>query len=527
LTRPTTSLPDGLRWRRSGARATVVAATVAAVFAGAAASAQAKSVVVLEHAGAGNVPERTVASLGGTVERQLPLIDGFAADLPASAVAALRRSAGVRSVSPDRAFKLHDAGESGVAPGTSLAVARDTVRAGAVGAGGAGVDVAVIDSGVSPVPGLDAPGKIVNAPDLSPDARDAGKAHLDGFGHGTHLAGAIAGDDAASGFAGLAPSARIVNVKVADHNGQTSLAQILAGLDWIGRNGRRDGLNVRVVNIAFGSDAGGDFRSDPLALAVERVWQKGIVVVAAAGNGGPGSTALDSPAYDPFIVAVGAEDTAGTPDAADDFVAEFSSRGSASRAPDVVAPGVAIVSLRVPGALLDEQFPNARIGEGHFRGSGTSQAAAVASGALARLIAERPALSPDEAKAVIRATARPLADADASLQGVGLLDIAGAAVVPVPKNAAQRHTKAHGTGKFRGSLGIELAVEHPNASRWTASRWTASRWTASRWTASRWTASRWTASRWTASRWTASRWTASRWTGVRWTTADWNGEPTP
>ena len=510
--------PSPTSRRRPAARLAVLAGTAAAL-AAMSGTAQAKGVVVLEHAGAGNAPEQAVRALGGSVQRPLRLVGGFSARVPAGSVAKLRRADGVRSVTRDRSFSLSDAGEDAASvPGTSLAVAGATVRTGLVGDGGRGVDVALVDSGVSPVPGLAAPGKVVYGPDLSDDARDPSKAHLDGFGHGTHLAGAIAGDDASSGFVGVAPAARVVSVKVADHDGQTSLSRLLAGLDWVVRNGRRNGLNVRVVNLAFGAEGSGDFRSDPLALAVERAWQQGVVVVAAAGNGGNQTSSLDSPAYDPYVLAVGAEDSAGTADPADDFMAEFSSRGSASRAPDVVAPGVAIVSLRVPGGLLDEQFPGARIGERHFRGSGTSQAAAVVSGAVARLLAARPQLDPDEAKAVLRATARPLGATPVELQGAGLVDLTAAASAGVPRDARQRHPRAHGTGRLRGSLGVELAVEHPDAdaSRWTASRWTASRWTASRWTASRWTASRWTASRWTASRWTASRWTASRWTAAGW-----------
>ena len=513
-------------FRRTYGRLALAASTAVVLATAAAGTAEAKGVVVLEHPGAGNAPERAVRALGGTVQRPLRLVDGFSARVPARAVARLRRADGVRSVSADRAFTLHESGAATTVPGTSLAVASAAIRTGAVGSGGAGVDVALVDSGVSPVAGLDAPGKVVNGPDLSADAADPAKAHLDGFGHGTHLAGAIAGSDAAAGFAGVAPAARVVNVKVADHDGSTTLARLLGGLDWVVRNGRRNGLNVRVVNLAFGAEGGADHRGDPLALAVERAWQQGVVVVAAAGNGGNGTTSLDSPAYDPYVLAVGAEDSAGTADAADDFVAEFSSRGSATRAPDVVAPGVAIVSLRVPGSLLDEQFPNARIGERHFRGSGTSQAAAVASGAVARLLAQRPQLDPDQAKALLRATARPLAGADASVQGTGLIDVSAAASATVPADARQRHQRANGSGHARGAVGVPLAVEDPEAeaSRWTASRWTASRWTASRWTASRWTASRWTASRWTASRWTASRWTASRWTASRWTASRWTAD---
>src|SRR6185312_10536860 len=101
----------------------------------------------------------------------------------------------------------------------------------------------------------------------------------------------------------------------------------------------------------------------PLAFAVEQAWRHGIVVVTAAGNGGAATDGLDSPAYDPYVLAVGAADTAGTATPADDTVAPFSSAGDGMRNPDVVMPGVDIVSLRVPGGLLDQAFPAARIGD--------------------------------------------------------------------------------------------------------------------------------------------------------------------
>ena len=152
----------------------------------------------------------------------------------------------------------------------------------------------------------------------------------------------------------------------------------------------------------------------------------------SAGNGGPDTESLDSPAYDPYVVAVGAEDSGDTATLADDGIAPFSSRGSATRSPDVVAPGVAILSTRVPGSLLDEAFPAARIGDG-FRGSGTSQSAAVVSGAAALLVGARPRLEPDQVKALLRATARPLPGTDTSLQGAGVIDVAAAARSNAPE----------------------------------------------------------------------------------------------
>jgi serine protease AprX len=449
-----------------------------------------------------------VQGLGGRVDREIPLINGFSARVPRSAVSALRGTPGILSVHRDRRFKLRSTDDASLAPSTTL----DTLR-GIVGAetvGGGAVDVALIDSGVSPDAAL--AGHVVNGPDFSEDARVDELRGLDAFGHGTHLAGIIAA---------VAPKARVVNVKVADNDGSTTLGRVLSAIDWTVRRGDRDGMNVRVLNLAFGAEPERSYRNDPLAFAVERAWHDGLAVVTSAGNGGDASESLDSPAYDPYVIAVGAEDSGGTATLDDDGMALFSSRGSESRSPDVVAPGVAILSTRVPGSFLDEAFPAARIGDG-FRGSGTSQAAATVSGAAALLVGQRPELVPDQVKALLRSTARPLPLTDESLQGAGVVDVAAAVGAPATRER-QRFVEARIGGWLRGAVANQFAVENPKGSRWSGSRWTGSRWTGSRWTGSRWTGSRWTGSRWTGSRWTGSRWTGSRWTGSRWTSVEWGG----
>src|SRR5688572_19861065 len=117
---------------------------------------------------------------------------------------------------------------------------------------GAGVDVALIDSGVVPVGGLAEPGRVIHGPDFSSEQRNRRLATLDTFGHGTHLAGLIAGRDPLTGFAGVAPGARIVSLKVAGSDGETSLARVLSALEWVYRNRNANGLNIRVVNLALG-----------------------------------------------------------------------------------------------------------------------------------------------------------------------------------------------------------------------------------------------------------------------------------
>jgi serine protease AprX len=344
---------------------------------------------------------------------------------------------------------------------------------------GRGIDVALVDSGVVPIGSLAQPGRVVYGPDFSSEQSDPDLRNLDTFGHGTHLAGLIAGRDTASGFAGVAPGARLVSVKVAGADGETSLRRVLAALDWIRRNHDAHGLNIRVVNLSLGVPAR-DYRSDALAYAVEQLWRDGIAVVAAAGNNGTHARRLDMPADDPFVIAAGASDTRKTADPRDDRVADFSSR-SRTRVADLVAPGTSVVSLRVPGSTLDSEFPGARVDGGrYFRGSGTSQAAAVTSGVAARVLSARPWLTPDQLKAVLVAGAVDLADRR-NADGASRIDLRRSLAAAVPANAAQRWAPAV---LDLAALQRELAEDEHDmgpGAQWHGRRWSGRRWSGGSW----------------------------------------------
>jgi serine protease AprX len=352
---------------------------------------------------------------------------------------------------------------------------------------GRGVDVALVDSGVVPVAGLAEPGRVVYGPDFSSERNDRDLRNLDTFGHGTHLAGLITGRDPATGFAGVAPGSRLVSLKIAGADGETDLARVLAALDWIYRNHDASGYNIRVVNLSLGVVAQ-DYRSDALAWAVERLWQQGIVVVAAAGNNGTGTRMLDMPADDPFVIAAGASDTRGTADPRDDRVADFSSRGSRWRTPDIVAPGTSVVSLRVPGSTLDTEFSGARVDGGFFRGSGTSQAAAVTSGLVARLLSAKPWLNPDQVKAVLTQSAVDLPDPRVA-DGFGRIDLRRALALPTPDAASvvQQFDPAElNLDKLRRELEDDDPEMGPGA-QWNGRRWSGRRWSGRRWSGAQWT----------------------------------------
>jgi serine protease AprX len=376
----------------------------------------------------------------------------------------------------------------------------DLIRAasGAEGTGltGAGVDVALIDSGVLGVAALDGPGKLVRGPDFSEDAYDPDLRGLDAFGHGSHMAGVIAAADPETGYQGIAPGARLVSVKVAGADGITSLVRVLMALDWVRRNRTRDGLNIRVLNLSFGVNPRRSYVREPLAYAAEQLWNRGIAVVAAAGNQADGAGGLDLPAADPFLIAVGASDTQHTADPADDGVADFSSR-DATRPPDVVAPGTAVVSLRVPGSTLDAEFPAARVGDGFFRGSGTSQATAVVSGLVALLLQARPDLTPNQVKALLKAGAVDL-PADVSADGAGRVDLARTLALETPSAAAAAQAFQPAILDLQ-ALWSDLRAESSGTAPgvgtgengWTGRRWSGRSWSGRSWSGRSWSGGNW------------------------------------
>jgi subtilisin family serine protease len=380
--------------------------------AGSASGGRPVSVIVQAQPGALAAAARQIERFGGQVVRQLGIINGFSAWVPAGAVGRLRTAPAVSSVTENAPVAMQAAAYTPTSDAGSLYTT--TLQTGAqaywkAGYTGKGVDVAVIDTGTAPVPGLAGAGKIINGPDLSFESQAPNLRYLDTYGHGTHMAGIIAGraDTAVSGkyagdstnFLGMAPDARIVWVKVADAMGAADVSQIIAAIDWVVQNKTTGGLNIRVLNLSFGTNTTNPYSIDPLCHAVEAAWRKGITVVAATGNAGfymtPGGPGLTSPARDPYVIAVGGTDSMKTLSTADDQVASFSSSGSGgsggTKNPDLVAPGRSLISLAVPGSFIDQTYGLVGAVDGGFlRGSGTSQATAVVSGAVALVLSQHP-----------------------------------------------------------------------------------------------------------------------------------------
>ncbi len=413
---------------------------------------------------------------------------------------------------------------------------------------GRGVNVAIIDTGVVPTPALSGADKVVAMVDLSGEGGDDSVVYGDTYGHGTHMAGIIAGRDPGANpatsasrpdwFLGVAPDAGIVSVKVAGRTGAVDVTQVIAGIDWVIENGQE--LGVRVINLSYASGSTLNSVDDPLSFAVERAWRAGFVVVVAAGNDGRNEYELGMPAQNPYVIAVAAAERKSNGSWG---VPTWATSGDGQRNPDVSAPGRSIVSLRAAGSLIDTQYSTGYVNEFLFKGTGSSQAAAVVSGAAALLISARPQLTPDQVKELLASTAdrSAIVPRDERKSGKGLLSASSANAAAIPA-AVQTWSAAIGNGSLDAARGGQhVAVDGVvlqgevafNGSRWVGSRWVGSRWVDAAWSGSRWVdgtwmgsrwvVSRWVGSRWVGSAWEGSRWVGSRWVGSRWVSASWTG----
>ena len=441
-------------------------------------------------------PARDVA--GVTVLGRFRTLDMAVVRGKADALARLAHTPGVRGLDLDNAVQLDSRADNG---GLDAVLASDGLAAPAgQPSAGAGVRVALVDTGVSDTPALNrASGRLVDAVDAShPGELRTGGTYVDGYGHGTFMASVLAGGVVAGtgGKAlGIAPGATVLNVRVGEADGTTSLARVLGGLEWIANHTG----DVDVANLALSHDRPQRaYGPDPLTDAVEKLHHAGVAVVVASGNDRQG---VGDPGFDPRVLTVGAVDID------TERVAAFSGsdvvQGYAK--PDVVASGVDVLGLLPKGSVLERDGGTRHLANGLFRGSGTSQSTAVVSGLAAILLAANPDASPIQVKASLRCAARDL---------TGHRDGAGLVSTTTTVCAGTDGQALDGSGDASGEASLD-------ASSWSASSWSASSWSASSWSASSWSASSWSASSWSASSWSASSWSASSWSASSWSSADW------
>ena len=393
-------------------------------------------------------------ALGLPVEREFTFIHAFKTRMTtAQQLRDLVADDAVVWISPDSAvtaaslFSAAIPGPTHVTTGASVVEYETTNNTNFKGTTGQGVTVAVIDSGIY-ADHADFDNRVVAQVDFT------GGNRKDAYGHGTHVAGLIAGNGKMSFqesyrhyLAGIATKANLVNLRVLDQNGAGSVSGVLSALDWVIQN--KSTYNIRVVNLSVGVPPSTSYRNDPLAVAAATAVQNGIVVVAAAGNYGVynGQTiyaGILSPAYSPYVIAVGAVDTHGTDARSDDTMAVFSSRGptlfDGLPKPDLVAPGVGVKSTLTRAGQIYANHSDTAVSpcsEGaclfglgpapeYQRLSGTSMAAPQVAGTVALMLQANPSLTPNAVKAILMATAQALPDQPYIAQGAGLLNVDGA-----------------------------------------------------------------------------------------------------
>jgi serine protease AprX len=472
--------------------------------------------------------------LNGTAQVALPLIDSAAGLAAAAGINAISATPGVAYIHPDAAVRAHSGSSLASGLGTAYPRAVNADRAWGTGRTGKGVTVAVLDSGIALDADLTQPtSRILTAVNFA----DPLGTSPDPGGHGTHVAGTIAGNGTRSAgqYVGIAPGANLVDVRVLDGNGNGRTSSVVLGVQWA--LAHRVQYNIRVLNLSLGAPTPGSYRLDPLAAAVEIAWARGLVVVAAAGNTGG---AVDSPGADPYVLTVGATDDRETSGVADDLVGWFSSSGTptgSSPKPDVVAPGRRIVSLRVPGSTLDRLMPDhvvtASNGASYFRLTGTSMATAVVSGAVALLLEQQPALTPDQVKAIVKGTTQPFGQASGtapnpSAIGSGLIDAYAAlgSGARGPANRGQRPSDGTARSLYPALYGQPLTWIDPTYAgiAWGAVTWSNLAWDNLAWDNFAWDSVAWSNIAWDNLAWDNFAWDGAHWGNLAWDDFAWDSQ---
>ena len=400
-------------------------------------------------------------------------IHAIQVSLPAWELPYITQDGNIKYISVDRAVRAHDISATSIA--TSTEYTAEPINAPAVwamGYKGAGIGVAVIDSGISNVADLAAVSGgtriVYNKGFVATQPNDFN----DHYGHGTHVAGLIGGNGAKSTgnnffrtFLGVAPNVNLINLRVLDSKGQGSDTAVIQAIETA--ISLKSKYNIRVINLSLGRPVFESYALDPLCQAVEQAWKAGIVVVVAAGNNGrdlalntEGYGTIEAPGNDPSVITIGAVRTMGTPGISDDAMASYSSKGPSFIdqvvKPDLVAPGNLVTSLHSGGTALQQANPTFFTPNGFYQNkgnstqasndymplSGTSMATGVASGAVALLLNANSSLTPDAVKALLMRNANHsvlpktstvmangvayIAHNDVFTVGAGYLDIAAA-----------------------------------------------------------------------------------------------------
>jgi len=500
-----------------------------------------------------------VGSAGGVVERQLPIINGFSTTLRAAQADRLADNPAIDAVSLNAAVE-----SEGIVDPSKLATAYNqsirSDRSWIAGYTGKGVGVAVIDTGIQGslpdfrVSQTDATSRVIATAVTNPAATTAS----DTFGHGTHVAGLIAGngtnlpatDPNYGKYAGAAPDANLIAIKASDDQGNASVLDVIDGLQFA--IDKKADYNIRVVNLSLKSTVAESYKTDPLDAAVEAAWNSGIVVVAASGNDGSAADAVSyAPANDPFVITVGGVDDMGTKGIDDDTLATWSSRGKTQDGfdkPDVVAPGAHLVSTIPAGSVYTKLCPTCVTDGSYFRVGGTSMAAAVVSGEAADVIQAYPTWTPNQVKAAIVKRSRAVNETtsstdtlvDAQGNPVSSTTTTNTTVVGAESAADKALNNPTSTNLNAGLTMNSLLDPATGLIDYTRASWSRASWSSATdplrasWSRASWSRASWSRASWSATpescldferaSWSRASWSRASWSRASWSRASWSAD---
>jgi serine protease AprX len=351
--------------------------------------------------------------------------------------------------------------------------------------------IAVVDSGIDGSRTDDFGGRVIGHTSFV-----ATQTNADDYGHGTFVASIAAGS--ASSYPGVAPTANLYDLRVMDANGVANTSDVIAAADWILEN--RETYNIKVANFSLHSAKPNSFKFDPLDTAVESLWFKDVVVVAASGNFGVDaatpSNMYFAPGNDPFVITVGAADTHDTASTSDDDTAPWSAFGYTADGfakPELVAPGRYMIgAVPVNGTMPAERADHV-VAPGYMQISGTSFAAPAVAGSAANLLALHPDWTADQVKGALMQTARPLDVPNALSAGVGEIDEAAAAAVDTPVNPNAALDQFVSAGSF-DSAAWQTAAESDMS--WSDMSWSDMSWSDMSWSDMSWSDMSWASMSW-------------------------------
>jgi serine protease AprX len=525
----------------AGLAGLITSALVATTIVGAPAASASSTETVIVTASGLLSPVTAVTDVLGTVLTKFSIINGVEASIPAVLEPLLAALPGI-TVTPDVSVSVQSTVESTGphTPSDEFLQQTGATQLFASGDTGQGVTVAVLDTGIDDLP--DFAGRLIGGVDLS----GGNNPFQDSYGHGTFVAGLIAGNGASSGgqYEGEAPGADLVSVKVAGASGETDLATVILGVQWAVANALA--YNIRILNMSLGFQPFESTAVNPLDQAVEAAWNSGIAVVTSAGNAGPSNGTILSPGDDPLVITVGALDDMAQPVVSDDEMTNFSSVGPTSPdgwvKPDLVTSGRSVVSLAAPGSTVYNDYPSARIGSGNFVGSGTSFSAAITSGAAALILADNPSLTPDQLKARLLGTTNagpvgnPFVDGHGALNAyaaatAGSMNLTQSALsLPIlPGTTVSLSLTSSSADTWNANLWAGVSLPQGsgdgqawNGSGWNGSAWNGFAWTSKAWNNGGWSGAAWNGQAWSGSAWDGSSWQGSAWNGAAWTSKAWN-----